>query len=143
MPSCDKVGRYFPLVVAQARPSPPSERFALDHLELWWAHAAQCALQTLAEGAAVEQFEAGLEELPPWPAPGSARSQPLGQRLDIRAGATLAEWVQDGASAELQQRLLGHSIWWPWRPQAEDTSCLVLPGLPAPADFARMLVMQS
>src|SRR5690349_18460064 len=30
MPSCDNVGRYFPLVVAQSRPRPPTDRFALD-----------------------------------------------------------------------------------------------------------------
>jgi type VI secretion system protein ImpM len=34
MPSCDSVGRYFPLVVTQVRNLPPTDRIALDHLEL-------------------------------------------------------------------------------------------------------------
>src|SRR5262245_45943190 len=47
MPSCDSVGRYYPLLIAQPRPQPPQDRIALDHLERWYAHLAQAAVHTL------------------------------------------------------------------------------------------------
>ena len=67
MPSCDSVGRYFPLLIAQARTAPPADRFALEHLDLWWSHLAHAALATLHDGATLDQFEAALEHAPPWP----------------------------------------------------------------------------
>ena len=49
MPSCDSVGRYFPLVIAQPRARAPEDRIALDHLELWYEHLAHAALHTLSD----------------------------------------------------------------------------------------------
>ena len=57
MPSCDNVGRYFPLLVAHPRPRAPVDRIALDHLDLWLEHLAGAAVQTLLEDASVEAFE--------------------------------------------------------------------------------------
>ena len=143
MPSCDKVGRYFPLLVAQSRATPPVDRFALDHLELWWAQAAQAALHTLAEDAEVAQFEAALDELPPWPGarPGAGLGAlPQGSgALTLPAGATLLDLAQGLAAAQLQAGLLGHSLWLPWRPGAGASAGLMVPGLPAPGAFAELL----
>ena len=144
MPSCDKVGRYFPLLVAQGRDAPPVDRFALDHLDLWWARAAQAAVQTLAEGAAVEQFEAALDDLPPWPAAGPgagplALAASTGEPIALPVGATLQDLAQGLAAAQAQQRLQGHSFWWPWRPDDRAAQGLLLPGLPSPAAFAALL----
>lgn len=121
MPSCDKVGRYFPLLVAQAQPAPPAGRLALDHLERWWTQAALAALQTLDEDGDLQAFEQALAALPPWPVAG----QPGGPC--------------DTTLAELEGGVDGHSVWWPWRPQSVGTPGRVVPGLPAPAVFADML----
>ena len=144
MPSCDKVGRYFPLLLAQARATPPVDRFALDHLDLWWAQAAQAALLTLGEGAELADFEAALDALPPWP---SARVGPAwgvqtgaAERVELPAGATLVELAHELAASGLQERLRGHSVWWPWQPQASSVHCQIVPGLPAPADFAQLIL---
>lgn len=143
MPSCDKVGRYFPLVVAHGRPAPPVDRFAIDHLELWWARAAQAALETLAEGADVAQFETALEQLPSWPgARPSALPSPLSQgdgALLLPAGSTLQDLVQGQAAAQLLAALQGQSCWLPWRPDGAGSTCLLVPGLPVPARFAQWL----
>jgi type VI secretion system protein ImpM len=58
MPSCDNVGRYFPLVIAQALDIPPPEA--------WYQHLGQAALQTLVEGdgSSVAAFEAALQRSP-------------------------------------------------------------------------------
>ncbi len=142
MPSCDKVGRYFPLVVAHPRAAPPADRLALDHLDLWWAQAARAALHTLAERGSVDSFETALEDLPPWPAtraPWAMSAQGRGQQLDVHAGAGAADLAQALAVAGLQQRLAACSLWWPWHEDQAASPCLVLPGLPEPAEFAGLL----
>ena len=47
MASCDNVGRYFPLVIAQPRTQPPIDRAGLDHLDRWYAVLANAAMRTL------------------------------------------------------------------------------------------------
>src|SRR5205085_5446584 len=84
MPSCDSVGRYFPLTIAQPRAQAPQDRIALDHLERWYEHLAHAAVGTLqATSEAVEALEAALLDAPPWPTPG--RTAPL--QAQPRAGA--------------------------------------------------------
>ena len=142
MPSCDKVGRYFPLVVAQPRPAPPGDRLALDHLDLWWAQAARAALHTLADHGSVDSFEASLDDLPPWPsarAPWPSAPEGRGQRFDVHAGAGAADLAQTLALAGLQRQLAGCTLWWPWREGPQVTQALVLPGLPEPAEFVALM----
>ena len=144
MPSCDKVGRYFPLVVAQARPAPPADRLALDHLDLWWAQAARAALHTLADHGSVDAFEAALDDLPPWPGtrvPWPSAPHGRGQRFEVQAGAGAADLAQALALATMQQQLAGCSLWWPWRDGAPATQVQVLSGLPEPAEFVALLAL--
>lgn len=146
MPSCDNVGRYFPLVVMQPRDVPPIERFGLDHLDLWWQRAAEAALATLADGADLLQFEHSLDALPTWPA---ARELPAGwsaaaavpAALPVSVGATAGELAHTLAAAEGTSRLRGRSLWWPWQPQPQGTAGVVrvVEGLPTAAQFAAML----
>jgi type VI secretion system protein ImpM len=144
MPSCDKVGRYFPLVVAQSRTTPPADRVGLDHLDLWWTQLARAALDTLAETATLDEFESALHELPPWPGARSSAARvvagaEIGERYAFPPGSSLNDVVHGLASAGLQQRLAGHSFWWPWRADGEAGHCLVVPRLPAPAAFVHLL----
>jgi type VI secretion system protein ImpM len=150
MPSCDSVGRYFPLVLAQPRAMPPDDRFAFAHLELWWSQLAQAALATLADAASVERFEAALLEAPPWPAvrANSLRSQavPGARRWQLPAGVGLGELAQALAAESLHERLLGQTLWWPWRPDGQpgqdgqEGQCTLAPGLPTPELFNEMLL---
>ncbi|MFT7774156.1 type VI secretion system-associated protein TagF [Roseateles sp.] len=142
MPSCDNVGRYFPLLVAQPRAAPPADRISLDHLDLWWAQLVDAALATLAPGATLESFEAALEALPPWPGalPVVTRALPAAagrEAYAVAQGAALAGVVRGLAAAALQQRLAGGSFWWSCA--QGDSECALLPGLPAADGFAAML----
>ncbi len=149
MASCDNVGRYFPLVVAQARPQPPSDRFGLDHLDLWWSHIVRTQLQTLAPGATLEQFEAELAHAPPWP--GVARAWPWAESFAQQGGvsrhplpghAVLTDVVHALAASQLRQRLQGQSFWWPARGDGSSGSggdCWLVPGLPAAGQFVAMM----
>lgn len=148
MPSCDNVGRYFPLLITQRRTSPPLDRIALDHLELWFDHLANAATHTLGERATVEDFEQALGEAPPWPSPSLLRalapvacpvaaggaSYAFGHRVSI------CQWLHTVAIHELQARVSGCSIWWRQGDATRDTEAELVRGLPEPATFARMLL---
>ena len=69
MPSCDKVGRYFPLWVGQSAMQPPRDAATLAGLVAWYEALARAAVRTLEDGATVAGFEAELSAIPPWPAP--------------------------------------------------------------------------
>ena len=147
MPSSDSVGRYFPLVVAHPRPTPPTERFALDHLELWWRHVADAALGTLAADAQLQAFEDDLQQTPPWPVarpapnvrvvPAAAR-----ERVEVDGVASLDEFMHGLAALSLLQRLAGCSLWWPQATADSPMACTVAQGLPAPEAFADLLTGQ-
>ena len=144
MPSCDNVGRYFPLLVAQRRSRPPLDRIALDHLEAWFDHVAEAATRTLGERASVDAFEQALADAPPWPTPGApaALTQqhgPRGLRYQLDARASLSHWLYAMAIAELHTRFAGCSIWWRPGTATRDAVANVMPGLPDPATFAEML----
>ncbi|MCW5635497.1 MAG: type VI secretion system-associated protein TagF [Rubrivivax sp.] len=146
MPSCDNVGRYFPLVVLQPRTAPPCSAAALAHLDAWWRRAGEAALETLADSVDVERFERALGDLPPWPA-----AEPLpawmpgrpdeGRTLEVRLPVACAasELAQGFVVAEWLRRLEGHSLWWSWRPQEGPTRCRIVTGLPSDQTFADML----
>jgi type VI secretion system protein ImpM len=143
MPSCDSVGRYFPLVVAQPRLQPPDDRFGFAHLELWWQHLAQAALATLHDGATVEAFEVALAEAPPWPgAPSAAlKAQHASgvHRWQVPVGAAVGDLAHTLAADALRERLQGQTLWWPWRPDDRPDPCTLVQGLPSPTLFNEML----
>lgn len=150
MPSCDNVGRYFPLVVLQARATPPADGAGLDHLGRWWQRAAEALLETLADEVDVERFDRALADLPPWPAareaagwmlpwPDQATPAAAAGVLRLPAECEPAALVQGLAVGEWARRLHGHSLWWSWRPQGGPSACRVVPGLPSAGVFAAML----
>jgi len=144
MPSCDNVGRYFPLLIAQRRTRPPLDRIALDHLEAWFDDLANAATHTLAEQASIEAFEQALHDTPPWPTPGTRVAlTPLaaasGMHYQLGPRATLHHWLQALAIDDLQARFAGCSIWWRQGGAAMDAAATVVHGLPEAAAFAEML----
>ena len=148
MPSCDCVGRYYPLLIAQPRAHPACDRIALNHLELWWAHIARAGLATLADDARLQAFETALEEAPPWPsaAPAAllrASATPEREHYGLAAGAALSDLAFALAAEHLRQRLAGASIWTPLLAPGAPEHCSVVQGLPAAQAFAEMLVRES
>ena len=144
MPSCDNVGRYFPLLIAQRRTLPPLDRIALDHLEAWFDHLANAATRTLGERATVETFEQALGDAPPWPTPGAPaalapRPTPGGERYALGPRDSIGQWLHAMAIDELHARFKGCSIWWRQSTAAQEVSVSVVTGLPDAAAFAQML----
>jgi len=146
MPSCDSVGRYFPLLIAHPRGRAPEDRIALDHLELWYDHLAQAAMHTLQEErSSVEALETALLDAPPWPTAAhgvSMVSQSTGQGTHHRLGRTgaLSQWLHALAVRELHAQLAGCTLWWRVTGTGVEDSVDVVRGLPDGAGFVDLLV---
>ena len=146
MPSCDSVGRYFPLLILQPRTRAPEDRIALDHLELWYEHLARAAMQTLNDDddGSLAALESALQEAPPWPTPGRAaaltsRETLHGDHLGLAPAATLNQWLHGLALRDLQRRLAGCTVWWRVTEDRSADSVDILHGLPDGNDFAALL----
>jgi type VI secretion system protein ImpM len=140
MPSVDRAGRYFPLMIAAAwsDPVPP-----LAEVEPWLSRLSAAALDCLAPSASLEGLEAALLELPaPWggqdcdPDPA-----PLPAELPTRMSAVGGLQAALGAMALplMRHALQRASLWWPLQSEAISGSITVCRGLPAPHAFASLL----
>ena len=162
MPSCDNVGRYFPLLIAHRRTRPPLDRIALDHLESWFDHLAEAAAHTLGDQASIESFEQALSDAPPWPTPSartwlpprpmsdssasasasptpSSTSVSTTERYLLGRNATLNHWLYAMAIDDLHMRFSGCSIWWRRNAAGQESIASVVRGLPEASAFAQML----
>jgi len=128
MPSCDNVGRYFPLIMLESRQAPPTDTLALDQLELRYERLARAAMLTLDSRASLDDLDRALHELAPW---ASARSDPPSH------AASLAACMHTMAVQQVLEQLAGQSIWWrgPDMPGAP----MSLHGLPEGEDFVALL----
>ena len=145
MPSCDSVGRYYPLLIAQPRDQAPRDRIALDHLDRWFEHLAQAAMQTLDDhGGSVDALESALQAAPPWPTPGRASAlttegQEPTARYRLGRAAPLSDWLQAVAVQEFAARLAGCTLWWRVTPEGSQDALEIVRGLPDGPEFARLL----
>lgn len=149
MPSCDNVGRYFPLLITQARARPPEDRIGLDHLELWYDHLGRAAMQTLGdERASIDHLEAALHEAPPWPSPNRGGAWPVhssegSEHWHGNRQLPLTNWLHTMAVGQLARQLQGHSLWWRSGGNAQDAAdgdtMDVVRGLPQGRQFVALI----
>jgi type VI secretion system protein ImpM len=111
MPSVDRVGRYFPLMIG-ATGAPPLLEWAEQHAA-WFDALDDLARESLAPAFTLDRFDTAPE--PVWQ-PSSAP-----------------------ASAPDNAALQGHSLWWTEGSPGIDASPLVCRGMPPPQAFAAML----
>lgn len=143
MPSCDSVGRYFPLIIAQPRDGAPRDHDALARLERWYEHLVVAAMRTLDErGTPVEALEETLRESPPWTgtdarADDDAIVKP-GRRA-LASPAVLAQWLPTLAATALLDAVAGCSLWWPVDERGAPGSVRIVRGLPWDTDFVDLL----
>lgn len=145
MPSCDSVGRYFPLLIAQHRARPPEDRIALDHLELWLDHLAHAAVHTLSDGGgSVDDLEAALHDAPRWPAAGRGAAAAIrrdagNDHFEFARAAALSQWLPTLAAQQLGARLAGCSLWWRVGESGGAEAADIVPGLPDGERFVALL----
>ena len=145
MPSVDKVGRYFPLVIARSVSALPANGAALQALQGWFAQLSAAALGTLHPGATLEDFESALARAP---AGGEFSSEavvptanllPGRVRHTVQGAADLGTWAQALVAEDLMLRFAGRSLWWPDHAEAIDNSLSIAQGLPPAQFFSELL----
>ena len=132
MPSADRVGRCFPLILASALSEAPSLRDRFLHHKAWYAQLEELALSSLDDGFAIEAFDAALKALTPQPA--------RAPRSTARAGHAPALAFRDMDVFVLPEgRLEAGSAWWTdGAPEA--ARCLAMcAGFPAPSSAAALI----
>lgn len=134
MPSVDRVGRHFPLMIAAPVASSTPLTALVAHGIDWYDALEDFARSTLAADFVLERLEPMLAALAPITA---------GASVACEAGA--AGWrMASGARDELPPRLAdvllqGHSLWWTEGAPAVEASILACRGMPEPQAFASML----
>ena len=135
MPSHDRVGRCFPLLVMAGGEGTLALRECLTTHERWFIELENLALSTLEEGFSLDAFDASLMARDGAPLV-RAGTVPMG---DMHKAAVEA-W-RAGEVPTLAHEVLGEecSAWWTEGSQQVAPCLAVCRGLPAPAGFAALL----
>ncbi|MGY4828945.1 type VI secretion system-associated protein TagF [Sphaerotilaceae bacterium SBD11-9] len=145
MPSVDKVGRYFPLVIVRSAQAVPGSSDGLNALQSWFAHLSAAALGTLQPGATLEDFESALARAPATSEPSAPMASPTASLLPGRVRhtvpgtASLLAWAQGLLAEDVLLRFAGRSLWWPDHAESPDDSLSIAQGLPPPNYFSELL----
>ncbi|MBQ5965080.1 type VI secretion system-associated protein TagF [Massilia sp. ZL223] len=129
MPSHDRVGRCFPLLLAAGMARPPSLDDCLDRHDAWFASLEELALASLDEGCGLVGLEDGLRLAVH--VPGAPRAR---QRASLQAWSDTAAVNELGGSG-MQRR----SAWWTDGAAHLPPALAICEGLPAPDAFLAFL----
>ncbi|KMO17924.1 type VI secretion system-associated protein TagF [Methylobacterium platani] len=138
MPSVDRVGRYFPLVLAAEMPG-LTDPWRLFRLSGGWFDAAEArARACLDDDFDFHAFETGLADLGlPGLPPGDLADAPRRFGLDGEAEALRA--YADAVEGVLAGSRRAFTLWWTTGSEAVAPSLLLHRGVPAPEQFAALL----
>ncbi|MEE9491888.1 MAG: type VI secretion system-associated protein TagF [Gammaproteobacteria bacterium] len=146
MPSVDRVGRYYPLIVATPLPLDVNLFHIAVEGESWFAAADEIILSALDEqDFSLESFDrkvselGGLKELAEY----GAESTHIGYGNAWRIGLG-GDGKIDGAMPRLMHHLMlqrfgSYSLWWGAGSSHVSPSLLIAEGMPPASDFAAML----
>ncbi|HLD68883.1 MAG TPA: type VI secretion system-associated protein TagF, partial [Pseudomonas sp.] len=136
MPSIDRVGRYFPLTIAQPLPRDSDLASLIAGDDAWFEEVEALLLSTLEPDAEVEQFEQAVLELDCLQGRPRTALNPLGAGWQGCAAATGAE--RGAVLAQLASE--NASCWWGKGSAAIGAGLLRCQGLPPSHAFGRLLV---
>lgn len=148
MPSVDRVGRYFPLMIGAEGASRGGLLDCLEHGKEWYDRLEELALSSLESDFDFDRFETALVAMPRMTTRSSNTAVDSGlakgcSGFAVRwssAGLThLQAEVPDLTSTVARALLAGHSVWWSDGSERVSPSVLVCKGLPKPATFIAML----
>ena len=140
MPSVDRVGRYFPLVIAAQLPGCLSPGSMFQTARPWFDAAEQLILQSLEDDLDLAAFDADVMAIgvPAYARAGDdGRSSAL--RMDLREGGDMAPTYAQILDQVLMGNNVPFSLWWTQGSDKVRPSVLLSTGLPAPANFAAFL----
>ena len=135
MPSHDRVGRCFPLLVMAGIDATPSLRDCLTTHARWFVELENLALSTLEEGFSLEAFDAALMAQDGAPTAGASAVPTREMRQ-----ASVESWRAGELPALAREALEeGQSAWWTEGSQQVAPCMAVCRGLPAPTMFVALL----
>ena len=145
IPSVDRVGRYYPFLVACQLRDNCDALALMGQDQAWFVRAERLALDALDEAIDIDELDEGISALG-MPEPPSAvtgvPSRPrstLSWRLSIRSVDQVADALPD-LTADLFPRVFPvFTLWWTDGSERVEPSFLICPGLPQPASFAALL----
>lgn len=134
MPSIDRVGRYFPLVIASLLPADQSPASVVSD-DTWFEAAEALLLTTLEEGARFEDFETAVQALGPLPVRSRVAQAGFAglQRIEAVEGSARLDALAD-LSCE------GVSLWWGKGSERIDAGLMRCHGLPPANEFGQYLL---
>ncbi|BBP80221.1 type VI secretion system-associated protein TagF [Pseudomonas gingeri NCPPB 3146 = LMG 5327] len=135
MPSIDRVGRYFPLTIAQPLDAGHALATVVGGADDWFEQAEALLLATLEEEAGFEAFDQGVQDL------GAllfANKPPTCDFAGLQRFAALD--AQSRGLALAEQACVGASLWWGRGSQRIAAGLMRCTGLPATADFGSFLL---
>jgi type VI secretion system protein ImpM len=140
MPSVDRVGRYFPLVIAAQLPGCLSPGSMFQSAHDWFDRAEQLILHSLDDDFDLDHFDADVMAMG---VPSYARAGDENRggalRMDLHEGGDMAPTY----ARILDQVLMGNnvpfSLWWTQGSERVRPSVLLSAGLPAATNFAAFL----
>jgi len=138
MPSADRVGRCFPLLLGAGIDGTPSLRDCLTRHEHWFAELEALALSALDRPFSLEAFDAALVALHGSP----AACMPPGLERDVEAMSFKASVVAlpvAGLPVLVCSSLSGKSAWWTDGSASVARSLAVCRGLPEPFAFPALV----
>ena len=143
MPSVDRVGRHFPLMIAGASQGHAPLLQWLSEEKAWFDELEELALASLEDGFTLSKFDAALAAMNSLlTVPGGIEDKAkLGTflRLPIGSLAQVQAAMPALTSSIAQNLLQGRSLWWTEGSPSIPASLLVCAGLPATTSFAAML----
>lgn len=138
MPSHDRVGRCFPLLLMTAADAAPLLADCLSVHEDWFVRLENLALSTLEEGFLLETLDTALTALGGAPVNGHARAcgapspAPLAGAWEVLRAGQLPRLARAGL-------VPGQSAWWTSGAHEVAPCLAVCPGLPSARQFAALL----
>lgn len=134
MPSHDRVGRCFPLLLAAAFDATPSLPGCLAPHDGWFARLEAMALSTLEEGFSLERFDLALAALD-----GAALAASASDARRVPDAAMATARVAALRAGEVGELAQGCSAWWTEGSHQVAPCLAICGGLPAPTRFAALL----
>lgn len=140
MPSVDRVGRYFPLVVAVQLPGCLSPGTLFHSARPWFDEAEQLILRTLDDDFDFDGFDREVIAIgvPRYARAGEERGGG-GLRLDLDEAGDMSPTYAKILDSVLMGSNVPFSLWWTLGSDKVAASVLLSTGLPAPANFAAFL----
>jgi len=135
MPSIDRVGRYFPLTVAQVLEPGVAVAGVVGGADGWFEGVERALLLTLEPDAAFDDFEAALQPFR------DARPLPQGSRMTVGGLQRLDASTPEGRALALAECACdGMSLWWGQGSERIAPGLMRSNGLPRSEDFAAFLL---